>query len=249
MNEQASETLNSAIYLGKVGHRRLSPKSHSFSYHYMMLLVDVDELPRLDKKTRLIGQSRFRPIRIKLSDHIPEQTDPQEFKRRIQDKVTELGGSWTGEQLLMMTQARFLGIYFSPVNFYFCYQQGHCQLMLAEVSNTPWGEKHWYLVDLAEPETQKDFHVSPFMPLEQNYRWRIKLPGEHFLAHIENWQTTKTFDATLRLKRLELTPKHAWRVFWRFPVMTLSIKAAIYWQAAKMFIKGFQFYPYSKSRG
>lgn len=246
-----SKAFVSGIYKGRVGHRRLSPKKHNFDYAYSMFLLDPDELNDIDNEFRLIGKSRFKPIRLCLSDHLSGVNDPIEFKRRIKEKVNGLGGSWQGDKLLMMTQARFMGIYFSPVNFFFCYQNKECRYMLAEVSNTPWHEKHWYLVDLhqSKPEVDKEFHVSPFMPLEQKYRWKIHLPDERFMAHIENWQQQKTFDATLRLKREELSSRNVTKHLMRFPILTVSTVLAIYWQAMKMFIKGFQFYPYSKSRG
>ena len=237
---------SSAIYRGEVNHRRFSPKKHSFTYSYCMWLLDVDELAQVSSKFTLVGQNWWSPVRICLSEHIAEVTDPEQFKQRIKQKVNELGGVWQGQKLLMMTQARVLGLYFSPVNFHFCFDDDHCRYMLAEVSNTPWGEKHWYLVDLENAETEKDFHVSPFMPIEQKYLWRVKLPAEHFLAHIENWQEQKVFDATLRLQRLALNRSSLLRVLLRFPVIAISTVGAIYWQAAKMFAKGFKFYSYQK---
>jgi len=239
----------SGIYKGKVNHRRLSPKRHSFTYSYAMWLIDVDELPLLTERFSLIGSSRFSPISIRLSDHLENIADPDSFKSRIREKVKQLGGQWQGSKVLIMTQARMFGLYFSPVNFHFCYEGDTCRFMLAEVSNTPWQEKHWYLVDLEDAKTEKDFHVSPFMPIEQIYRWRIKLPGQHFLAHIENWQQEKVFDATLRLDRLTINRRNLYRMLLRFPITALTTVAAIYWQAAKMFIKGFKFYSYQKSRG
>lgn len=238
--------LSSAIYRGKVNHRRFSPKKHSFAYSYCMWLLDVDELSQVSSKFTLVGQNRLSPIRICLSDHIAGVTDPAQFKQRIKQKVLELGGTWQGEKLLMMTQARVFGLYFSPVNFHFCYDGEHCRYMLAEVSNTPWGEKHWYLVDLENAETEKDFHVSPFMPIEQKYQWRVKLPNEAFFAHIENWQEHKVFDATLKLDRVALSTSSLIRVLMRFPLIAMSTVSAIYWQAAKMFAKGFKFYSYQK---
>lgn len=238
--------LISAIYRGRVNHRRFSPKKHSFNYSYCMWLLDVDELPQLSSKFTLFGLNRFSPIRVCLSDHIDGVTDPADFKQRIKQKVLELGGSWQGDKLLMMTQARVFGLYFSPVNFHFCYDGEHCRYMLAEVSNTPWQQKHWYLVDLENAETEKDFHVSPFMPIEQKYQWRVKLPNQSFLAHIENWQENKVFDATLNLDRVGLNTSNLVRVLIRFPVIAVSTVGAIYWQAAKMFAKGFKFYSYQK---
>lgn len=236
----------SAIYKGKVNHRRYTPKFHSFNYSYCMWLVDIDELDSVCSSYRLVGASKLNPVSIRLADHIEGVNDPIEFKARINQKVTELGGHWQGDKLLMMTQARVLGLYFSPVNFHFCYDGEVCRYMLAEVSNTPWGEKHWYLVDLANPRTEKDFHVSPFMPIEQEYRWRVKLPAKQFLAHIENWHNNKVFDATLTLKRENLSYASLGKTLLRFPVIALSTVGAIYWQAAKMFAKGFKFYSYQK---
>lgn len=238
--------LRSAIYRGDVKHRRYSPKAHSFNYSYCMWLIDLDELEQLYQRYLLVGRSKARPICINLSDHIPGVTDPAEFKLRIKQKVIELGGQWQGDKLVMMTQARVLGFYFSPVNFMFCYDGEDCRYMLAEVSNTPWGEKHWYLVDLANPETEKDFHVSPFMPIEQRYKWQVKLPEQRFLAHIENWQQHKVFDATLSLRKEPINATSLGKVLLRFPIIALSTIGAIYWQAAKMFAKGFKFYSYQK---
>ena len=239
-------SLSSAIYKGKVNHRRFSPKAHSFNYSYCMWLLDVDELEEVYGSSALIGKSKWRPICLNLSEHIEDVSDPINFKRRIKQKVTELGGYWEGNKLLIMTQARVLGLYFSPVNFHFCYDDNTCRFMLAEVSNTPWGEKHWYLVDLANPTTEKDFHVSPFMPIEQEYRWKVKLPEQKFLAHIENWQSNKVFDATLQLKREPICFKSLSKVLLRFPAIALTTVGAIYWQAAKMFARGFKFYSYQK---
>lgn len=238
--------LASAMYQGKVNHRRFTPKSHSFTYSYCMWLIDVDEVAQLNERFTLFGQKKWRPIRFNFADHLANVTDPAQFKARIKTKVEELGGHWQGEKLMMMTQVRMMGMYFSPVNFHFCFDGDTCRYMLAEVSNTPWLEKHWYLVDLDCGVNEKDFHVSPFMPIEQDYKWRVKLPQDTFFAHIENWQKNKVFDATLKMQRVELTNSNILKTFIRFPIIAVSTVAAIYWQAAKMFVKGFKFYSYQK---
>ena len=236
----------SAIYKGRVNHRRYSGKKHSFNYAYCMWLINVDQLNSLNKVSPLMGTDKWRPVSIRLQDHIDGVVDPNEFKQRIKAKVEELGGQWQGQTLLMMTQARMFGLYFSPVNFHFCLDGEHCRYMLAEVSNTPWGEKHWYLVDLTQAETEKDFHVSPFMSIEQTYKWRVQLPSDRFIAHIENWQQRKVFDATLSLSHYPLNSSNIMKTFVRFPMMAITTVGAIYWQAAKMFFKGFKFYSYQK---
>jgi DUF1365 family protein len=129
--------------------------------------------------------------------------------------------------------------------------------MLAEVSNTPWNQRHYYLVNLNQATpTQKDFHVSPFMDMNMQYHWQIKPPkdnNKHLLIHIENRRHQQTnsepeklFDATLAMEQYAFTQQQIWRVFITLPVMTIKVLAGIYWQALKLFIKRIPFYSIPK---
>lgn len=269
------DEFNSGIYQGIVRHRRFSPKVHQFGYSMYMFALDLDETATLFQRFSLLGERWFNPFKISNKDHFG--STQQDIKSCVIDKIEQLslantltkqdvfneGKSNNDLKIIMVTQARCFGVYFSPINLYFCYQgnnsqRENCIAMLAEVSNTPWNEKHYYLIDVpkqnerTELRNKKVFHVSPFMPMDMDYVWKINPPANHLNVHIENWQHPdlvnnsdgsrksgqhKVFDATMTLKKQELTSANLTKLLIKVPMMTVKISAAIYWQAAKLFAK------------
>ncbi|OXL23708.1 DUF1365 domain-containing protein [Psychrobacter sp. DAB_AL32B] len=104
----------------------------------------------------------------------------QALEQRLIQAFTERTGSAPIGGMIGMVVCRNAGIYFSPVNFYlgFDMEQKPTHL-LAEVSNTPWDKRHYYgfLLDGANTEFchDKDFHVSPFNPIDQQYCWQVAI--------------------------------------------------------------------------
>ncbi|NKF49820.1 DUF1365 domain-containing protein [Shewanella sp. WXL01] len=148
------------------------------------------------------------------------------------------------DKVLFAGQMRHFGFYFSPVNFYFCYQDGQARVMLAEVSNTPWNERHCYLVELSTTQmTDKDFLVSPFMGLDMQYRWRVLPPENKFSVSISNLDSgrQRLFEANMALKQQPFSKANLRSFAWRFPLMTFGIVARIYWQAFKIWRKKIPF--------
>ena len=233
---------HSGIYTGQVRHRRFGDIPHAFGYRLYMMGLDLDELPAVTARSWLFGQRWFNPIRFYEKDYL--KNEPGSLKQRIAQKVVALGGSWQADnRVVMLAQCRCLGIYFSPINFYFCYdEQQVCRYMLAEVSNTPWNQRHYYLLSLeGEMKINKAFHVSPFMEMEMTYHWRVSPPAAKALVHIENHRetegVTKVFDATLALDRQGITPSNLMSTWLRIPAMTVKMVLGIYWQALKLFVK------------
>lgn len=246
--------MSHAICTGRVYHRRMEQATHSFSYALYMLLIDLKDPAITQCQSPFISTRWFSPIQFRQSDYIPGE--PGSLEERARAKLLELGASETVSNIRLLTQGRCLGLYFSPVNFYFCYtdNEQQCRYLLAEVSNTPWNERHYYLVDLhGNHIIEKSFHVSPFMQMAMNYHWRITPPdeqGNDIHVHIENHASDKgkVFDATLMLKQLALTPKNARQTFWQHPFMTLKIVSSIYFEALRLMLKRVRFVPYQSRK-
>ena len=142
------------------------------------------------------------------------------------------------------------GLYFSPANFYYLQQaDGSYSHVLVEVSNTPWNQRHCYLVDLNnQQDTPKAFHVSPFNPMDMSYRWSISQPGEQLHLHIDCVREQSEFVAGLTLKKITLNPSALFNVMIRIPCMGLKTVWGIYWQALKLALKRVPFYSYPKQQ-
>ena len=186
---------------------------------------------------------------------------------RVRDYLElSTGERYTG-RIRLLTHFSYFGFRFNPVSFYYCYDDDNetLKMIIAEVNNTPWGEQHCYLIpasavrgsddtgsdnpgsDNLVPDdktshvryfTRKEFHVSPFMPMDIDYDWRFSTPGDDLFVHMENHREgQKLFDATLRLEQEELTAGNLNTALLRFPFMTLKVVAAIYFQALLLLIK------------
>jgi hypothetical protein len=251
---------NSNIYLGKVMHRRFSPKKHSFSYRLYMLALDIDDVEKSNASIGIFGFSWFHPLRFVAKDYVVGE--PEFLSERIKEKIYTLGGHSEIQRITMLVQVRCFGIYFSPANFYFCYDNtGNCTQMLAEVSNTPWNERHYYLVNLLKknvvPTNKKMFQVSPFMDLDMTYSWRVNPPTKlnaNLLINIQNRRLNemnqdneKIFDASLVMRKKAFTKANLFSIWCQLPIMTVKVVLSIYWQAMKLFIKRVPFIGYQKA--
>jgi len=242
------EKLNSCIYVGEVRHKRFLPRKHSFSYKIFFLAIDVEEMHRLSEMGRWFKWDKFAPLSFRSSDYLQQKNTFN--KQQVWQKVEQLGGENLAGRVMFIGQMRCLGLYFSPINLYYCYnQEDQLGYLLTEVSNTPWNERHYYLIDLkGSLVCDKDFHVSPFMDLEMKYHWRVKPPEQHLSLHIDNHSEQKIFTASLDMQRIEFCNENLRSCLFAIPVMTLKTLAGIYWQALKLFIKGVPYVAHSSRK-
>lgn len=238
-------SLQSAIYKGEVRHRRYRPREHQFNYGLYMLALDLDEVETLAEQSKLFSCDRFAPLNFRRRDYLG---DPAvSLKTAVLHEVARLGGdSHPLNRVVMLGQVRCFGVYFSPANIFFCYEGEQARYALIEVHNTPWNERHCYLVDLAQQSaTDKAFHVSPFMGMDMQYHWRIKPPEQRVSIHIENHDPQLIFDVTLSLKRHDFNRSLLKATLLQWPMMTLTIVRGIYWQALRLFLKRIPYHPHS----
>ncbi len=240
----------SALNEGWIGHRRVDPIEHAFRYPVFMAYLDLDELPQvLDP---LPGWSAKRPALawLRRSDHLG---DPSRLLADcVRDAVeAELGDRPAGP-VRMLTNLRYFGHCFNPVSFFYCFDRAgeRVEALLADVSNTPWKERHAYAIRAQNPElvagrVEKRFHVSPLMAMDHVYEWRTTAPGEELEVRIASHREGRlAFDARLALARRSLAPDTARRMLIRYPAMTAQVVARIYWQALRLRLKGAPWHPH-----
>lgn len=169
----------------------------------------------------------------------------------VRDAVERQTGHRPRGPIKLLTHLRYAGYSFNPVSFYYCYDDDTLNCILAEITNTPWRERHAYILPATTAtrktgnalhwQFDKAFHVSPFMAMDRHYEWTFTDPAEaeHLRVHMNVLRdNSPEFDATLVLKRRPLNAATLRRVLWRYPVMTAQVITAIHWQALRLWLKG-----------
>lgn len=252
--------MKSAIYKGWVRHRRYFPKQHQLRYQVFMLLLDLAELDQVFSDTAFWSTTRWAPARFKREDFFGDPSLP--LDAALRQHVKSQTGVYPTGPIRMLANLRYFGFIINPITCYYCFDdQEQLQYIVAEVNNTPWNERHAYVLP-CEPERKqqridfyKCFHVSPFNPMDIRYFWRSSHPGESLSIHMQNWRDIEQsgsesleFDATLSLQRETISAQALNKLIWQYPLMTGKVVLGIYWQALKLFIKGVPIFDHPKKQ-
>jgi DUF1365 family protein len=245
---------HSALYEGTIRHRRFAVRTHEFDYRVAMAYVDLDEVDTL------LGGAlvRDRPglVRFRRSDYLGDPAVP--LADAVRALVAERLGTAPTGPIRLLTHLRSFGHCFNPVSFYYCFAPGgeRLEAIVAEVTNTPWGERHAYVLPRGEGDGDvlgggfdKRLHVSPFMGMDQRYAWRAPAPGPTLSVHIESSEDgRRAFDATLGLRRRPFTRRALADVTARYPAATLRMLALIYGHAVALKLKGVPVQPHPQGQ-
>jgi len=245
----------SAAYEGWVRHRRFEPVEHEFRYPLFLMYLDLAELPQVLDPYPFVSARRRALARFRRRDFMGDPAQPHDQCAR--ETVAAVTGERPTGPVRLLAGLRCFGHSFNPVSFYYCFDEGgqRVDAVVADVRNIPWGERHPYVLarrgrrgTVLGEELDKSFHVSPLMGMDQTYSFRASEPGESIAVHIESrpraGEGGKSFDATLNLRRRELSRSTLTRLLARYPAMSLQVVAKIYAQSLRLKLKGARYHPH-----
>jgi uncharacterized protein len=238
----------SAVYEGWIRHRRFRPVGHSFRYRLFLMYLDLEELPALFDRFPLFSARRPAPARFHRADFMGDPARP--LAECALDEVEESTGARPGGPVRLLAGLRYFGHCFNPVSFYYCYGASgeRVEAVVADVNSIPWGERRAYVLarggrtgPVLSAQIGKALHVSPLMGMDHTYAFRATEPGETLSVHIAS---DDVFDATLALRRRELSAGLLSRMLARYPAMSLQVVAKIYAQTLRLKLKGARYHPH-----
>lgn len=236
-----------ALYVGRIRHRRLGGPKHAFSYRIWHIALDIDRISETCAGIPFLSRNRFNVLGFRDRDHMGP--GPGTVRSKLDAWFRTQGLEPPSGAVLLLTGLRHFGYGFNPVSFYFCHDaRGHLDHVVAEVNNT-FGETFCYLLEsrpgnrTLRQRAEKRFHVSPFQPVDGDYRFTITPPGERLTIHIDLVRDgERVFDATLSSERRVLTSRVLLATLVRHAHLSALVVARIHWQALKLWIKGASFF-------
>jgi uncharacterized protein len=247
----------SCIYKGTIGHQRRGHAANTFRYSQFMLFLDLAELDTVFDRFWLWSTKRPALARFRRSDHCGNSNEP------LRDSIAELIATRTGRPaptgpIRLLTHLSYFGYCFNPLSVYYCYDKNEqLQDVVLEVSNIPWGEQHCYVLatenNLSKEHHHfrfnKNFYVSPFMPMDMEYACRLTPPGEHLFVSLDNYRDgARVFGSQLAMDRHEINSANLAKALATDPFMTLRVSSLIHWQALKLWLKRARYYKHPDNR-
>ncbi len=232
-------TFASALYEGAVTHARFAPVAHAFRYRVFALLLDLDELPALAKRSWLFAHNRAGLLSFRDRDH-GDGGDPRAW---IAGKLAAAGIE-AGGPLRVLCYPRLFGYVFNPLSVWFCHaKDGTLAATVYEVHNT-FGERHAYVLRAdgnapsVRQECAKGFYVSPFLSLDCAYAFHVRPPGDTVSIAIRESEAGRpVLNAAFTGVRVPFCNRTLASAFLRHPLMTLKIVGAIHFEALRLWLK------------
>ncbi|MFC8130484.1 DUF1365 domain-containing protein [Streptomyces sp. NPDC057302] len=222
-----------ALYPSVITHVRTSPRQYKLTHRTYLWLIDLDEPPRLPFALRPLARFDGR-------DHFDAAAT--DIRTGLEAFLAGRGITLDGGRVLMLAHARVLGYVFNPLSLYWCHGPGgELRCVVAEVHNT-YGERHCYLLgpDAADhADVPKEFYVSPFFPVEGEYRMRLPAPDERLAITLHfDLGGHRKFTATVRGERRLATTGVLLRAAVRHPWSTVAVAASIRRHGIALWLRG-----------
>lgn len=239
----------SCLYEGWVMHQRLRPRAHRLRYRLLSFLLDLDEIEELHQSSRWFSRNRFNLFSFYDADY--GDGSGLDLRAQIERHLDEAGIGHDGGAIRLLTMPRIVGCAFNPLSVYFCYRrEGDLAAIYYEVNNT-FGQRHAYLIP-SRPEADgtirqrctKDFHVSPFMDLGLDYRFRLSPPAEQLsmLIRVSDGEGL-LLTAAHSARHIPISDIRLLRCFLSHPMQMIRVLGGIHWEALRLLLKGMKVRP------
>jgi uncharacterized protein len=241
------------IYWGELLHTRSAPVLHRFRYPHASFYCNIEEIAALCEQSKLLSHEALNFVSFHREDFLPSA---HSLKETVAQHILDHDGHVFAGKIYLLANWRSMGLIMNPIALFYCFEADVLTYVVVEVHNTPWDERHVYVVKLGQQsesssevkiedrlETKKRFHVSPFMPMETQYLWRLPVPGQTCQVEIAVRQQQKIFfRARLNLGAESFSARSVKSYCLRYPLMAGRTMLHIYWQALVLYLKRVPFF-------
>ena len=233
--------IDAAIYEGLLNHARNAPKAHQFEYRIANFYCDLDLIPELCQRSKLLSHEGFNWVSFYRQDYLPSH---RTLREEVVHQIEQSAGVAFSGKICLLANWRSFGLLMNPITIFYCYEDEELCHVVVEVHNTPWNDRHVYVVSLNSGMTsQKQFHVSPFMPMDTQYHWLLPKPGEFCTVNIGVSRAGKAlFGAGFNLRAQSFTTKNIRKYCLSYPFQAAQVLYRIYWQALMLYLKRMPIY-------
>ena len=245
--------MKSKIFLSTVVHKRFLPFKHKFKYVVPSLLIDLNELDKVEKNFKLFSVNSFNIFSFFEKDHgFRDNRSIEEFVTFYLEKYKI---KYDKLNISILCFPRILGYVFNPLSILYCYDDQKLIAIFYEVKNTS-NEQHTYVFkgELNYKEfnlshsCSKQFYVSPFIDMQGDYYFINKISKDKVNISIDLYnKNKKKVMSAYQVGNLSNLTYNGLLKFISFnPLLGFKVILAILFESLRIFYKGGKYYARDK---